>query len=236
MTTTGSIVPSDVLGRLNGAAAQQAAAPTRNDALDKKEFLTLFIRQLQAQDPLNPMDAQQLTAQLAQLTTVEQITNMNEKFDKVVAAAEQGLGPALLNLIGKQVAVAGGQSRVHDEEAAPVKYSFAEDASQVSVTVVDADGTVVREEVLTNPAARLAGQHEYQWDGKDAEGEPVDDGVYRVTVTALGADGETALPVTLRSLGTVDEVDLAANPPVFVVGGQRFTIDQLGEVRAAPTT
>jgi flagellar basal-body rod modification protein FlgD len=44
--------------------------------LDKNTFLKLMMSQLQNQDPLNPQDPSQYLGQLAQLTTVEQETNI----------------------------------------------------------------------------------------------------------------------------------------------------------------
>jgi flagellar basal-body rod modification protein FlgD len=44
--------------------------------LNKDDFLKLFVAQLQHQDPMSPMDNDQMVAQMSQLSTVEQLTNM----------------------------------------------------------------------------------------------------------------------------------------------------------------
>jgi len=43
-------------------------------------FMKLFVKQLQTQDPMSPMDSNQFTAQLAQMTQVEQLTTLNSSF------------------------------------------------------------------------------------------------------------------------------------------------------------
>jgi flagellar basal-body rod modification protein FlgD len=47
-----------------------------NGMLDKDDFLKLFVAQLQHQDPMSPMDNDQMVAQMSQLSTVEQLTNL----------------------------------------------------------------------------------------------------------------------------------------------------------------
>jgi flagellar hook assembly protein FlgD len=55
----------------------------RNDALGKEEFLKLLVAQMKNQDPLNPMDGQQMAAQLAQFSSVEQLINANDTLLKI---------------------------------------------------------------------------------------------------------------------------------------------------------
>ena len=62
----------------------QAAAP--GGALGKDAFLKLLTEQLKAQDPLNPTDNTQFLAQLAQFSSLEQMTNVAQSVDKLTAA------------------------------------------------------------------------------------------------------------------------------------------------------
>jgi flagellar basal-body rod modification protein FlgD len=62
--------------------------------LSRNQFLTLFAKQLQYQDPTSPMDTDSFLQQLAQLTTVEGIQNMDQgisnlgpKLDSLVASS-----------------------------------------------------------------------------------------------------------------------------------------------------
>lgn len=79
--------------------------------LDKDDFLKLFIAQLQAQDPLSPMDNNEFVAQSATFTQLEQMTNLNtnitEFLEKQSAVLDsfmhsQTSGQAL-NLVDKYV-------------------------------------------------------------------------------------------------------------------------------------
>ena len=80
------------------------AAPTppktntkRNDELGRDEFLKLLVAQMQSQDPLNPMDGQQMAAQMAQFSSVEQLIKSNDTLAKIrelLAAMQPAEPPA----------------------------------------------------------------------------------------------------------------------------------------------
>lgn len=79
---------------VNGRQAQQS--------LGKDDFLKLLITQLSNQDPTSPMDNTQFIAQMAQFSSLEQMTNMNQEFGKLnnMLVSSQAVGT-----IGKTVDV-----------------------------------------------------------------------------------------------------------------------------------
>lgn len=54
-------------------------------AMDKDDFLLLYIEQLKNQDPMEPMDSSQMAAQFSQFSTVEQLINMNSTMEKMMS-------------------------------------------------------------------------------------------------------------------------------------------------------
>ena len=51
-----------------------------SSAVNKDEFLRLFVAQLKNQSPLDPLKGHEFIAQLAQFSSVEQLTNLNTSF------------------------------------------------------------------------------------------------------------------------------------------------------------
>ena len=54
-------------------------------SLDPSAFLNLFITQIKYQDPTSPMDPSQMTSVLAQLTTVQDLSNLQTSFQQSLA-------------------------------------------------------------------------------------------------------------------------------------------------------
>ena len=67
---------------------------TTSQSLGKDDFLKLLITQMQNQDPTNPMDNTEFIAQMAEFSTLEQMTNMNSNFEQLnqMLTSNQAIG------------------------------------------------------------------------------------------------------------------------------------------------
>jgi len=96
----------------------QVAEP-EDAMLGKDDFLKILIAQLQNQDPLDPMDDREFIAQMAQFSSLEQMTQMNETMQRFVDRQE---GSALVQqseLIGTTIKWAS----LVDEERGDIRYA-----------------------------------------------------------------------------------------------------------------
>ncbi len=149
-------------------------------------FILLLVTQLQNQDPLDPMDSAQFTEQLAQFASVEQSINTNKKLDQLVALQTSNLLNGAVSYVGRTVEVISDQLALKDETAT-ISYGIETNAAKTSISIVTEDGQTVR--VINGETD--AGRHELVWDGRDALGNPMPDGIYNFNVIAVNGDDET---------------------------------------------
>jgi flagellar basal-body rod modification protein FlgD len=77
-----------LIQQTSGSSGTQSTVdvPKRTNQMGKDAFLQLLTTQLAHQDPTAPQDNAQMIAQLAQFSTLEQLTTMNEKLDAIGVA------------------------------------------------------------------------------------------------------------------------------------------------------
>lgn len=76
---------------------------TGSDILGKDDFLKILMTQLQNQDPLNPMEDKDFIAQMAQFSSLEQMTNLGKSFERFAQIQEQNMLVTYNQFIGKEV-------------------------------------------------------------------------------------------------------------------------------------
>lgn len=97
-----------------GTNTNKNTSSTGNSDLDKDAFLQLMITQLQYQDPLDPVDDTEYIAQLAQFTSLEQMTNLNTSMTNMLDYMQNinvsVVETQVLGYIGKGVTVADSET------------------------------------------------------------------------------------------------------------------------------
>lgn len=199
----------------NAAAATTAAASQLSATQDR--FLTLLVTQLKNQDPLNPMDNSQVTSQMAQLSTVSGINQLNATVQALSASMTASQSLQATSMIGHAVLVPGNEiAMAKGSSNAAVELSQAVDS--VTVTIADAKGNTVRTLRL---GAQDAGIVDFQWDGKDESGTTLADGAYTYTASAM-LGGTKSTPTSL-TYGLVNNVSLTS-------GVAQLNVGNLGDV------
>ncbi|WP_312709613.1 flagellar hook capping FlgD N-terminal domain-containing protein [Stenotrophomonas sp.] len=168
-----------------GLNAPNSTNTKKKNTLDQADFLRLMTEQLQHQDPLKPMDNTQMVAQMAQMSTVQGITDLNSTvkgFQESMASDQVLRGAAL---VGHEVLVPS-EKLVLEEDGTVSGTVAAPAAGIVTVDVTDANGAKV---TSISVEAKAAGEVSFQWDGKDANGNRMEPGKYSIVANHVDTAG-----------------------------------------------
>lgn len=231
MTTTTSSTASDIYAALNGTSSSSSSSSkssSSTSASDQQtQFLLLLTTQLQNQDPLNPMDNAQMTSQLAQISTVQGITQLNTSLQTVLDNINANQAVQAAGLIGKAALVPGSGLQLSSSKAVG-GYELASNADAVTVTISDSKGNAVRT-MSMDSSARGSGLNAFSWDGKNDAGETVADGTYTISVAAT--QGGSKVDVTALQLGTVSSVSgTGSSMKINVSGIGSFSVSDIREI------
>lgn len=143
-------------------------------ASDYETFLLMMTTQLQNQDPLDPMDSDQFAVQLATFSGVEQQVLTNDLLAELTMQSTLQSMAQMAGWVGKEARVAAPV--YYDGDPITLSPNPALAADMTVLVVTDLDGVeVAREEIPVTTAP-------YEWTGLDAEGNPLPDGIYTLTL------------------------------------------------------
>src|SRR3989338_10850788 len=108
--------------------------------LDRNDFMTLFITQMQHQDPLEPMDSTDMASQLAQFSNMEATMKMSDNLEKLLGYQVSQNNLQLLTLIGQEVQGAGNTMGVVEGKVSTTQYTLADAADSCRIEIYDSAG------------------------------------------------------------------------------------------------
>ena len=194
----------------------------------QQDFLKLFTTQLQNQNPLDPTKNEAFVAQLAQFSQLEATTNMATQLTSFVTSMT---GDRMLNgaaLIGKKVAVEGAPAVMQGGQPVQAVIALPAGAEGMRLEIFDSKGVLVRQQIA---GAQTPGEVTLTWDGKDAVGSTVADGLYsfKATITSGGVTSNPAV-TTLATVRSISQVDAASPLMLQVDGGRSVALSDVKRV------
>lgn len=203
-----------------------------HNQMGKDEFLKLLTFQMQNQDPMKPMDQSKLTGELAQFSQLEQLANLNEKFDagnKTQALQDKFYAASF---IGKKIVTAGSSLDLKNTgDPGDVLFKLDGDASKVMVRILDEKNNVMGE-IWRDGMSK--GSHQLTWDGVALDGTPAVKGRYRIQVKAWDEMGQGVIART-EATGTVETVTFDEGEPVLTVDNQKVYLRDVVSFHTAGT-
>jgi flagellar basal-body rod modification protein FlgD len=214
------IAPTATTSTVTAQGNVQAAV----SELGSDVFLRLLVTQLQSQDPTNPVQNEDFVAQLAQFTTLEQATNTNDLLGDLIAQDTQRTQLGLVNLIGRTVVSQGDMVSVGKEDQPILAYALSGDASVVTINILGKDGQVIRK--IESNVLQHAGANKVQWDGLDAKGDRVPEGVYQFRAIAEDLK-KNVVPVLTFGREPVANIAFGADAPVVLQSGKTLNTQDI---------
>jgi flagellar basal-body rod modification protein FlgD len=226
MSTSNNILTAAQLGALNGTAKSgTGTTPTSGTGVagnaNQLDYLNLMMEQLKNQDPTKPMDSAAISSQLAQLGTVNGITQLNNSFNSLSGQLVSNQALQASSLLGRNVLVNGSSAPLSAGGSIAGAVSVPSAAKNVTLQVVDAAGTVVRTLPLGDAGA---GNLPFSWNGVTDAGATAAPGTYRIAATA--SVGGTGAQLGTLVQGQVASITLNG----ATAGGLLLHVNGVGDV------
>ncbi len=207
----------------NGTGTTGKITDKKNDVVNQAEFMKLLVAQLANQDPLNPLDSANFSAQLAQFSSLEQLTQINQKLADQVDDTKGRF--EAVSFIGREVTGGSLGIAVKDGVGTKLDYELTT-AGPVRAKIVNDKGQEVASLILD---AQGVGKHTF--DLAEVPSAPdLDDGVYAVVLSQADAAGSPkTIPTTVT--GRVTGVDLTGDEPVLLLGDLPLVLSDVIEIK-----
>jgi flagellar basal-body rod modification protein FlgD len=211
-----------------GFAPAGASGPGGN--MGKDEFLKILVAQLKHQDPMNPMQGNEMAVQLAQFSSVEQLINLNQALqyqtDLQGAIVDALNGSAAVSAIGKEVLAAGDLVTIPEEGEVSVTIAVDAVGGRGTLRIFDEQGR----EVGSRELGLLKGGRQDVALGSAADGLPP--GTYTYAVEVRGEGGEQ-IPVSTYFRTRIDGIRYTAEGPMLTGNGVMIPFGSILEILAA---
>jgi flagellar basal-body rod modification protein FlgD len=210
----------------NVSSSVNTTSSSGSNILGKDDFLNLLVTQLRHQDPLSPMESAEFTSQLAQFSSLEQMSNVNTNLEVLQLYQASINNSQAVGFIGKTIKALGNTIGVADSVADQIHFELDKDASDVIVQIYNSGNKLIK---TIKPGGLNAGEQNVTWDGTDNDNNKVPDGTYTFKVIATGTDQK---PVSVKTIITalVSGVAFKDNITYLLAGNQEIPIGSVFEV------
>ena len=214
----------------SSSTTSSSTTVSSNSVMGKDSFLKLLLTQLQNQDPLNPMESYEFTGQLAQFTSIEQLADIKSLLEESTKSNQSLIDTVAstlsVELIGKEVSI--NTTSINFDGKNSVKFSFdvPTEAVTLGVSIYDTNGNLVKN---LDMSSFEHGTNTVEWDGKDSNGEVVEEGTYVLSVAYKNEAGDTYNVETYIN-GKITGVKYKNGETYFVINGNEISFKNLREI------
>lgn len=221
--TTNSVNGSNAASNLG---LNQAEGPKKS--LGQQDFLRLMVAQVQNQDPMQPQANGEFLSQLAQFSTNDGITKMQESLQQLASSLQSNQALQASALVGRKVLVNSDKLNLGAEGDVKAAIDMPAGLSNLSASIYSESGELIKTIPLGQPQP---GFFQFAWDGTGQNEQRLAAGKYSVKVTGTYGGQEVALK-TMTS-ANVDSVSLGQNGEglkLNVSGVGSVSLDQVRQI------
>ena len=217
------------LGLTKGTAVNSAGSTNSkiSGQLNQSDFLKLMTTQLNNQDPTQPTDSSQMLAQMAQLSTVSGIQDMQTSLKQLVSTMLASQTTQAAALVGHQV-VAPGSTATLSSNGLSGAVDLTQDTNQLALGIYDSAGQLVKQIDL---GAQTQGTVPFSWDGMMDNGTAAPNGFYQIKAMANVSGTAEAMNTYVASTVNSVTVDAATqNITLNTSGGDAIKISDIKQL------
>lgn len=209
----------------NNTAGNTNSSSPKIDAVGQETFLKLLVTQLQNQDPLNPLEGTEFTAQLAQFSSLEKLNAINDNIEHLNLYQSSINNSQAASFIGKKITAFGNTVCLNQDLQSEIKFNLENEAKAVFINIYNSNDKLVK----TIETDGAAGINKVLWDGTDNNNSKMAGGIYTFDVQAVDS-GDFPVGTSTFVNGKVSGVKFTNGAPDFVVGDQYIPLNNIIEV------
>lgn len=198
-------------------SSANSATTKKSNSLGKDEFMKMLLAQLKNQDPLNPMDGKDFSVQLAQFSSLEQLSNLNETMLSLPTYLKSFSNAQMVSMIGNEAIAKGNVINVSGATT-NIVYSLPSEIQSGTIKIYDESGMQVGAAKI---GSQKVGINSISWNTSN-----VNTGKYTFEVNAVDKNGTAVAADTLIS-GKVTGTSFKNDEAYLTINGQEVAFSNV---------
>ena len=203
-------------------STQTTSSSESRYTLTQEDFLNLLVVQMEYQNPLDPLDNNQMASQMAQYGILSAVNEMSSTLEDMGANQTSVATLQLAGLLDKKVEVTGNILSMVEGEVSEGSYQLSS-SGEVTIKIYDASGNLVR---TIDEGTKDTSKQTFAWDGKNEEGVLQSNGTYKFNVSAVDEEGQS-ISVDTYTVNTVTGVSSEDGVVYLYCGSKKITLSDI---------
>jgi flagellar basal-body rod modification protein FlgD len=176
------------------------------------------------------MDGDEFAAQLAQFSSLEQLSNMNatlkESLDVNLQLTQSITNTMTAALIGNNAKLDGNTIKYDGQDSITLGYILPATVESCEIEIYDKGGALIK---TIKDIPRDKGEHKLSWDFTDNDGNTVANGDYTFEVKAKNSRGND-VTAKLFKIGLIEGIRFTENGTLVLIDGAEYALNEITEI------